>query len=50
MKPWLWRPGLLALADGSVFEGEVLARSRARAAPDRQARPGPPPARSSSTR
>lgn len=31
----VWRPGLLALADGSVFEGEVLAEPR----------PGPGPAR-----
>ncbi len=40
----VWRPGLLALADGSVFEGEVLAEPRLG-----PARPVPPPGRSSST-
>ena len=37
----VWRQGLLVLADGSVFEGEVLAASRARAG----RRPGVPAGR-----
>ncbi len=57
----LWRPGLLALSDGSVFEGEVLAapepgrgpgdgpgRGSEELAPP--ALPGRPAAKSSSTR
>ena len=40
-----WREGLLALADGSVFEGEVLGFDAAEGG----LRP-PPPARSCSTR